>query len=352
MLGLGIQLASRDARVRALHERLRSVHGEDALIRSGARIRQLAFELLDDGESAARLTRAVADLNDVLTERVLEHVARQHPIGDIPMCWMALGSEGRQEQTVHSDQDNAIVFQGGDRERTRLLAFAQAANRLLDRCGFRWCPGDIMACNPQWCLTLEQWQDRFGQWIDRGDPQALLHGAIFFDFRGLWGELSLARTLREWLSGYIAPRPLFLRQMTQNLLQVAPAVTLFGRFRVPRQGEHAGRFDIKTAGAGPFSDVARVLALSRGIPLTATAARLASWPRDAHEGEIAESWIEAFHMLQWFRLRRQLECHAAERPLDNYIQPAALSTFERRLLRAAFAELRTARRTLALAYEL
>ncbi|MCH9828679.1 MAG: hypothetical protein K0U79_13135 [Gammaproteobacteria bacterium] len=352
MLGLGIQLASRDARVAQLHRQLQSIEGEAAMVAAAGDVRRLAFELLEDGESAARLTRAIADLNDALTARVLALAAQHHRLDDIRMCWLALGSEGRQEQTVHTDQDNAIVFVGGEAERARLLVFADSANRLLDRCGYRWCPGDIMARNPQWCLSLEEWQACFSDWIDSGKPQALLHGAIFFDFRGLWGDLGLARALREWLSAYIAPRPLFLRQMSQNLLQARPGANGWGRFQLQAVDGQPPDFDIKTAGAGHFSDVARILALSRGIPITATAARLSAWPAQAHEGDLAESWVEAFHMLQWFRLRRQLERHAAGRPLDNRIDPSRLSRFERRLLRAAFAELRGARHKLAVDYGL
>jgi CBS domain-containing protein len=353
MLGHGLAVASRDARVAAMLQRLAAITGEDALVAASVAVRELAFALLEDAESAPQLTRTISDLNDALTIRVIEHVRERHRLDGLPMVWLALGSEGRREQTVHTDQDNALLFDAADAAamRLRLLPFAAEVNRILDRCGFPLCRGDVMARNPRWCLSVDEWRDHFAGWIDTGDPQALLHGAIFFDFRGLWGELRLAVDLREWLSHYIAPRPLFLRQMTQNALTARPPLDWRGRLRfADHDGEPA--FDTKLQGAGLFSDAARILALARGVAETGTAPRFAAWAQSPAERRDAGSWIEAFHVLQGYRLHRQRDRHHAGLPLDNLVPASMLSGFDRRVLSACFDEVRSLRQHLAVEYAL
>lgn len=354
MIGHGLAVASRDARVRQMLERLAALGDDGALIEAARDLRGLAFELLEDDESAAQLTRTIADLNDALTIRILETVQARHGLESIRFAWMALGSEGRREQTVHTDQDNAIIFAADDVDTVRatLLRFADEVNRLLDACGFPLCRGDIMARNPRWCLSIGEWRDCFARWIDTGDPEALLHGAIFFDFRGLWGALDLAAELRMWLSSYIAPRPVFLRQMTQNALRSRPPVGVFGRLRFERRARVPDSFDIKLQGAGLFTDAARILALSRGVAETSTPARLLAWPHSDYERREAESWVEAFYALQDFRLRRQRDCHHDGAELDNRIPAASLSGFDRRVLLACFDEARALRVRIATDYGL
>ncbi|MEQ1438332.1 DUF294 nucleotidyltransferase-like domain-containing protein [Fontimonas sp. SYSU GA230001] len=350
----GLLVASRDARVAQLLDRLESCAGIESLVGLSGELRELAFELLEAAESAARLTRTIADLNDALTIRILDLARQRHDLGGIRLAWLALGSEGRREQTVHTDQDNALIFEADDAAtaRPRLLAFADEVNRVLDRCGFPLCRGDIMARNPRWCLSAEEWRERFAGWIDTGDPQALLHGAIFFDFRGLWGELRMAADLRDWLSEYIAPRPLFLRQMTENALASNPPLDWRGRLKFRVHAEAGAAFDVKVQGAGLFTDAARILALARGVADTGTAARLRAWPQTPEEQRRAESWIEAFHTLQRFRLRRQLDCHRRGRPLDNRLPADSLSGFDHRLLLACFDEAKDLRKLIAVEYGL
>ena len=115
---------------------------------------------------------------------------------------MALGSEGRFEQTLKTDQDNALIFtvpQGmtADQVRAKLLPVAERINAALDLCGFPLCKGEVMASNPKWCLSLDEWKQVFGKWVDQGAPEALMHASIFFDFRALYGAQHLADDLRR-----------------------------------------------------------------------------------------------------------------------------------------------------------
>lgn len=342
-------------RVRTLARALSEAPAVHAVADGAKEVRELGFRLLGEGMAAVHLTRIVSELNDLMTRRLLDLVAQQHELGGLQWAWMALGSEGRLEQTLYTDQDNAIIFRpgGGDSAeaiRSRLLPYARAVNEALARCGFRLCPGDIMAGNPRWCLSEAEWRDRFARWVDTGDPEALLHGAIFFDFRLLQGDAPLVEELRRWLSAYVVRQPLFLRQMSENALRNRPSMRGLGR--IARWLGRDARFDVKLHGVSPFSDGARVLALSRGLSQTSTTERFRAWARTAHEQKQAEGWTRAFNSLQTYRLQRQLQCYAERTPMDNQLDPATLSSFDLAVLRAALKEAANVQRHLAVSYQL
>ena len=174
------------------------------LARLAAEIRRLTALLVEQGVAAEQLTLFVSVLNDRLSQRVIEIVRKRHQWEHIGWCWLSFGSEGRLEQTFSSDQDNGLLFEsheGGSAAVTRntLLAFAREVNEALDACGFPLCKGNVMASNPELCLSLDEWKAKMGGWLGNPDPRALLDAAICFDFRPLSGDALLAQTLREWL---------------------------------------------------------------------------------------------------------------------------------------------------------
>ena len=106
----------------------------------------------------------------------------------VSWCWMVFGSEGRVEQGFAPDQDNGLIFQpdreeDADEIRRAFLPFTRAVNLGLDKCGFKLCPGNIMAGNPEWCLSSREWHERFSNWMAMPEPEAILKATIFFDFR-------------------------------------------------------------------------------------------------------------------------------------------------------------------------
>ena len=167
-----------------------------------ADIRRFARNLLGQGVHARQLTELISHLNDVLTERLVTLIAAQRSIDLTRVCWLAFGSEGRSEQTIATDQDNGIVFASDDAalERTRLLAFARDVNEALDACGYPLCKGNVMASNPECCLTQAEWLARFASWIDHGAPEDLLNASIYFDARALAGAAALVTPMRELVS--------------------------------------------------------------------------------------------------------------------------------------------------------
>jgi len=330
--------------LRQIHHAIRSARSIKGLAHVAGDIRNLGRNLLAQGVSAEALTRTIAALNDALTREVINRVLQEHVLEGLKWCWLALGSEGRGEQTLATDQDNALIFEEppegleAGRSRQQLISFARDVNTALDELGFPLCKGEIMASNPKWCLTDSEWRDRFTSWISQPTPERLLNANIFFDFRALFGHSTLADRLRAWLLARTQDNKLFLRLMVQNALQTEPPLGLIRAFQVSDKPGLEGTLDLKKRGTRVFVDAARVFALSEGCELTGTADRL----RRAGETVKAdprhvEATVDAFHYLQVLRLRAQEQPNAAN---PNRIDPYALNEVDQRMLKEAFRQAR------------
>jgi CBS domain-containing protein len=339
--------------VRHLSAEIKGARDLSAIARFGADIRDFACRMVTQGMAVGPLTAFIASLNDLLTERIVELEFRAASLRGARWCWVVMGSEGRSEQTLVTDQDNGIIFdpapgQSAADARAALLPVARHVNQALDGAGYRLCPGNIMAGNPQWCLSLDEWRTRFARWIDSGSPEALLHGAIFFDLRPLTGEPALGRELRAWLTAHAPKNPRFLHQMAANALLNRAPLNWLGRFRVGADG----RLDLKLNGATLFVDAARIFSLAFGIDECNTERRLrAAAPALKLPAVELDAWIAAFHHIQGQRLRRQADCLARELALDNRVDPRALNDFDREVLRCALQRTRALQRRVALDYQ-
>jgi len=328
----------------------------DDLAIAAADIHVLARNLLAQGVAAEALTRFISELNDHVVRRVLDLAQRNRPVDDLSFGWIALGSEGRREQTIATDQDNAMVFlpsgvAGAHACRARLLPFAKAVNAGLDRCGFPLCRGDIMAGNPRWCLSVDEWRGLFSGWLRNPGPTALLNANIFFDLRPIGAGLQAVTEMREWLAGAAAQNRAFLHQMARNALETRPPLNWLGGLAGSGRGDSPDAIDLKLHGSRLFVDAARILALAHGVTETGTAARLrAAADRGGLPRDEAEAAIDAFHILQQFRLRLQFGDPAAVPDSPNAVLPARLNEFDRRLLKETLFQARRLQQVLAVEY--
>jgi CBS domain-containing protein len=347
---LGLQSTS----MRHLSTAIRGAESLPAIERFGHDINELARRMLAEGVAVGPLTAFIASLNDLLTERIVELEFRDALPPGARYCWILMGSEGRSEQTLITDQDNGLIFAppaGADTAETRrqLLPAAQRVNQALDRAGYRLCPGEIMAGNPLWCLSEEEWRGKFGRWIDSGSPEALLHGAIFFDLRPLHGDNSLAHELRAWLLDHASKSPRFLHQMAGNALRNRPPLGTLRDFSPGKDG----RINLKLNGATPFVDAARIFSLAHRIDETNTERRLrAAGPQLRVAAGESEAWIAAYYHVQGHRMRAQAESLERDSQPDNRIDPQRLHDFDRETLKLSFKQARRLQKRLALDYRL
>lgn len=339
-----------------ISEAISRAESRERLITISRDIRQLGRDMLAQGMAVTQITSVISRLNDQLSSRLIEIYRARSAVAATEFCWIALGSEGRNEQTLTSDQDNGIIFgvpQGmsASEIRTLLVPFARGINKALAECGFPLCKGNIMASNPEWCLALSEWKNRFGVWIDQGDPESLLNAAIFFDFRPIHGASHLSENLRQWLSSHAQKNRRFLHQMAANAMRCRPPLGWLNSFTLQRRGEHSNTIDIKLNGTTLFVDAARIYSLQAGLPATNTDERLRLSTRKLNfvQAEV-EAWIDAFHFIRWLRLK-----HESERPgidFGHYVRPGEFNSFERETLREALLQARRLQARLAMDYEL
>ncbi len=328
----------------------------DAVSQVAGDVRRLCLSMLGQGVSAEKLTQFISGLNDSLTRRVIEISLAQHDLFGLDWAWLAFGSEGRDEQTFSTDQDNGIIFvcpDFSDRDalKLRFLDFAGDVNQGLARCGFPLCKGNIMASNPQWCLTQDEWQERFTHWVRLPEPEALLNATIFFDFRPLYGNQALAKALRKWLLDLTGDAKLFLRFMAENAVKAAPPLGMIRDFVFDNNPDFPHTLDLKAFGARPFVDAARIIALAHGIPHSSTTARLrAAAEQMKLGGDDINAVIEGFFFIQNLRLRNQ---RADTRPGgENRIDPDKLNELDRQVLKESFKQAKRLQSRLQLEYRL
>ncbi len=305
----------------------------------------LVQELFREGVDALSIGRIVSILNDTLVRTLLTHQEEILGPPPVPYAWMVMGSEGRMEQTLLTDQDNALVYAeppGGDN-----AYFQQLAQRTVEgllTAGFPPCPGGYMAT--QWSQPLETWIQRYRSWIEEPDTEALLKAAIFFDFRFVHGELSpepLETVIRSAGNNQV-----FLAHMAAAALRWRPPLGLFHRLR-----QEKGHIDIKKGGIQPIVALARVLALEAGSSERNTATRLKVAKEARRISEQAfENLVEAYRFLLAIRLEHQLRRLKEGKEPDNLIAPQELSTLQRRYLKEAFVIILEVQRSLEERYQL
>lgn len=218
------------------------------------------------------ISNIITQINDALIEKAmemaLEHLEKEGiKKSTVKFCWLSLGSEGRKEQFLRTDQDNAFVYEDIEDEneaqeaKNYFLKLNEYIADFLVACGFVRCPADMMASNPKWCQPLSQWKNYFNQWINTPDSQALMYTTIFFDFRPIYGDFELAEQLKNYIFGKIDKQPKFLSLLAKNALQNLPPLSFFNNMIVEKNGEHKDLFDIKARSMMPLADVARVFML-------------------------------------------------------------------------------------------
>jgi len=312
----------------------------DAMVRAADAIRRRGGELFSAGMGVDALCQWMSGLNDLVGIRIIELIEDEFDLPPVPWCWMVFGSEGRLEQTFSTDQDNGLIFLPGDPVETDslrevFLPFAQAVNGALHTCGFERCRGDVMAGNPCWCLSQAEWQSKFTGWMTTPEPQAVLHSTIFFDFRPLYGRYELADGLRKWLTPLPPEHPRFLRGLAEQALTCAPALGWTGNFVYDKNKDYPRTIDLKLNGARPFVDAARIWSLAHGIWATNTGDRLRDAGRSmTRRPEDTAAAVEAFHMVQRFRIQQQLRTRNPE--FANRLDPSMLNELNRLMLKEAF----------------
>ncbi len=316
----------------------------DQVIAACRRAPGLAQTLLDSGAHPDRVTRMLTSVCDAATERFIALAEAELGAAPAPFAFLALGSQGRQELVLSSDQDNAIVYadRAADEEGAaqRFLELGQRVCGWLNEAGYPYCTGDVMAQNPKWCQPLSVWKKYFTGWIRRSEPQQLLEFSIFFDFRAVCGASDLARDLRGHVFEAVAASPAFFPHLAQNALSFKPPGTLLGRILAGAGvSDGTADFEVKEA-AIPIVSFARLYALRHGLDQTHTTDRLDALVADGALTQVSrDETTAAYELLARLRLEHQAAELDAGREPDNMIDHRSLTQRDATLLHQAFSQI-------------
>lgn len=319
-------------------------------------VSRLVDAMLAHGADSGQVVKIITTLNDVTVRRVLELNIKKNDPG-IPFTWLTFGSEGRQEQTLLTDQDNGILFQTPegmteDQVREKLLPFARKVNDELAECGFTLCKGNIMASNPKLCLSDREWDDWFIRFIDASTPQNLVYSSIFLDMRAVFGPTDSLHELLGKVLSRIQKNALFQKMLAGNAFQRKPPLTMFRNFRYVSDGKERS-LDLKRQGLAPFVEAVRVFALANGVENANTLERMDELvKKEVFDAKDANAWKDAYSLIQAIRMRSHQEMLDRDEELTNYIDPDDLNPLDRRILRESFRQAQRLQQKLELTYQL
>ncbi len=301
----------------------------------------LAGNWSDRGISPQRITSSLSGICDAATRRLVDLAVGRAGPPPMQFAFIAMGSQGRQEQTLYTDQDNALILErefADVCEQAYFTQVGQFVNHWLDVAGYGFCKGEVMARNPRWCVSLAAWERYFDGWIAKAEPAELLDVSIFFDLRAICGSTVLADTLRSHVDVTVKATPGFLPHFARNAMEFKAPMRLFGRIVA---ADTPGKLNLKDA-MMPVVSFARLYALRLGLGATNTMQRL----RDLAQAEVlAELTLRdltiAYDFLTALRIQHQLSLSRLGAPMDNSIDYHQLSHIQAALLRETFREIDT-----------
>ena len=303
--------------------------------------------------SADDIGRVVTAAADAANRRLVElAIARLGP-PPVSFCWIVAGSQARGELGVASDQDSALVLAERPDEAGRRWFDALTAEVRdgLAEAGFPVCPGDMMAANPRWRMTVAEWAEQAATWVQSPQAENVLDAQVFFDMRAVAGDVELAEKVRRVVLEAAAGSSRFQAHLARSAADWQPPLGFFRGLVVEKRGAYRNTLDVKAGGLAPVVQIARLHALTAGLPEVGTVDRLLAAVRaGALVDKDAANLVEAFRFLRLLQLRHHAECIDAGREPDNHLDPSALSNRDRHRLRAAFRVISEQQQALAMRY--
>lgn len=308
-----------------------------------SRLPGIMIEPIKNGVQPDTICKLITTIADAILEKIIEFAVAKNGPAPCAFSFIIMGSEGRNEQTLKTDQDNAIIYEdiddpeGAELAKNYFLNLATDICNWLDKAGFVFCEGKNMAQNPDWCRPISAWKRYFHSWIHAANPEDLLKSSIFFDFRWAWGDRRLTDELSDFLYTSLENWSGFFRNMVENALYFKPPLGFFRNIVVQSKGENKDAFDIKRA-MMPIIDFARIYALKHAIHETNTLLRL----EKIHEKRLLtreeyDDIAQSYRYLMNLRFVRQITAITGENgKADNFINPKNLSRIDQTMLKEIF----------------
>lgn len=317
-------------------------------------VRDAFVRMVQEGANSQMVGSALSTIGRSFTRRLIELAEAELGPPPVPYCFMVNGSMARNEQSIVTDQDNALILSDDFDPELHDDYFYQLAKIVsdgLNACGYTYCKGDVMATNREWRQPLTVWKGYFNDWIDDPVPKKLLHSSIFFDLDSIYGEEVYVEALQDLIAEKAPRSPLFLAAMARNALNRTPPLGFFRTFVMEKDGKHNNSINLKRRGTAPMVDLVRVHAMACGSSAQNTFQRL----DDIGKTQLLATGVSdklryAFEFLCMSRLRHQMIDLQEERNPDNNIEPENVEDSERHTLKDAFQVLSNAQKFLKFRY--
>ncbi len=304
------------------------------------KLTQLIYDGLKNQTPIQHISKITTEINTaIVTQAIaiaLEDVGKAAPV---PFAWLNLGSQGRGEQLLITDQDNALVFEdvpAADYETVKayFLSLAKKVTEILNAVGYEFCPAEMMASNPKWCLSVSEWKQQFHNWISKPDTETIMLCSIFFDFECVYGARVLAKDITQSIFQDLYQKNLFFAYMGSDALKNPPPLGFFRQLMLEQDGKHKDTFDIKARAIMPLVDAARMLILEKQIAgINNTAARFEALAKaEPENAELYISCADAFNNLMTFRTQEGLKYNNSGR----FIHLESLGKADKLRLKNAF----------------
>ena len=319
-----------------------------------AQVPELLSHLIEAGATSQNVGHIVTTLSDAATVRLIQLAEEKLGPPPVPYVWMAGGSQGRQEQTAISDQDNCLILDNAYLEETHGAYFKALAEFVCDGLndvGYVFCPGDMMAKTAEWRQPAKVWQNYFNKWIEQPEPKALMLCSVWFDLRPIYGTKSLFDDLHRVIVSRAKDNRIFQAYLVGNAMTHHVPLGFFKNFVMIRGGEHDSTLDLKHNGVVPIVDLARIHALANGVDEVNTVDRLRAvkaFPSISTQG--ASDLLDAFEFISITRLKHQVRQIRQGHAPDNFLHPESLSAFERTHLKDAFSVIKNLQSALETAF--
>ena len=336
-----------------LIEKIRKAETVEEITRSHERLPRIVKALTDSGAHAKNITRIITTVSDTVLGRLIDFAIEELGEPPVRFAFMSLGSEGRGEQTLVTDQDNALIYEDVVGEQAERAAdyfggFSKMVCTWLDQVGYDFCKGNVMAMNPEWCQPISRWKENFRHWVSESSPEDLVEVSIFFDFRCLYGDSRFTDELREYIASHTENKAPFLYNLAQNTLLFKVPIDFFGKLAVESGGEHPNTFNIKHAMAQVVG-FARIYAINYALECTNTLQRIdALLDKKVLNRAGHEEIVEAYNYLMQLRFRHQVLMLDKGEPPDNHVHIDELTHVEKEVLEKIFGQVNRLRKRLSL----
>lgn len=326
--------------------RIQSEQTLDGLREIGREVDRFLYALVSEKAPTRDLMEIMTALHDKLTRQIIRFCEKQmaeEGLGSppVPYCFVNLGSAGRREQTLRTDQDNAIVYADPEPGKAEVVQqyFLKLGEKIVEglaECGFLRCKGHVVASNPVWCRSLSKWRETLHNWIFSLEPEGIRMLTIFLDFRPVFGDRQLADKLWTTVFDAFDKQTVVAHMLTDDEIQFRVPLTMLGGFITEKSGEHRNQLNLKSSVCVHIVNCIRVFAMSSKISETSTLGRLDCLVEAGTISRDDAEFIQAsFETVMMFRIRENVLKHRQGRIADNYITPSELSKRERAVLRDA-----------------